>query len=68
MPFQSSHEGTHDHQWNPDSMMTLLAAEATPARAAAAGRRIPNRTTVASQSSPSTAGVTALDALVWNES
>ena len=42
-------------------------AETMPANAAAAGRRMPNSTTVASHSSPLAAGVVELLTLVWND-
>ena len=67
VPFQLSQDGTHDHQWKPDWMITGVAAEAMPASTAAAGRRMPNSTTVASHSRPSMAGVVELETLVWNE-
>ncbi len=63
VPFQLSQEGTHDHQWKPDSMITGEAAETIPASTAAAGRRMPKSTTVANHSKLSMAGVAVLDAL-----
>ena len=67
MPFQESQLGTQDHQWKPDWMMTGVMTEAMPANAAAAGRRMPKSTTVASHSSPLTYGVDALETVVWKE-
>src|SRR5580704_2044718 len=67
VPFQLSHDGTHDHQWKPDWRMTGVMAAEMPAHAAAAGRRMPNRTTVASHSNPVAAGVVELLMLVWND-
>src|SRR5580692_1411334 len=67
VPFQLSHDGTHDHQWKPDWRITGVMAAEIPAHAAAAGRRMPKRTTVASHSSPLAAGVVELLMLVWNE-
>src|ERR1700720_380284 len=57
VPFQPSQDGMNDGQWNPPLMICELVAETTPAKAAAAGRRIPNRTTVANHTSPTSAGV-----------
>jgi hypothetical protein len=47
-------------------MITGVAAETMPASTAAAGRRMPNSTTVASHSRLSVAGVAVLEALDWN--
>src|ERR1700720_2680577 len=57
VPFQPSQDGMNDGQWNPPLMICELVAETTPARTAAAGRRIPNSTTVANHTSPTSAGV-----------
>jgi hypothetical protein len=65
VPCQLNHVGTHDHQWKPLPIMTGADAETIPASTAAAGRRMPNSTTVANHSKLSIAGVAVLDALAW---
>ena len=67
VPPQLSHVGTQPHQWKPDDRITGVIADAMPAHAAAAGRRIPNSTAVASHSSPVTAGVVELLTFPWND-
>jgi len=51
--------------WNPELKMTGEAADTMPARIAAAGRRMPNRTTVANQSSPVVTTTDELLMLNW---
>src|SRR5438552_15822705 len=53
VPFQLRNDGRYD-MWKPDWRITGDAAETMPARIAAAGRRMPNSTTVANHSSPVT--------------
>ena len=48
VPFHDRNDA--NEMWKPELKMTGDAAETMPARIAAAGRRMPNRTTVASQS------------------
>jgi hypothetical protein len=66
VPFQLRKLGTGSGQWKPEEKMTGLAAETMPAITAAAGRRMPNSTTVASHSRPTVAGVETLLTLPRN--
>ena len=65
VPFQLRKLGMNEGKWKPDCKITGLAAETIPARAAAAGRRMPKSTTVAIHSSPRVAGVVWLVTFCW---
>src|SRR3954464_3574818 len=54
-----------NEMWKPELKMTGDAADTIPARIAAAGRRMPNRTTVANQSSPGVPRPDGLLMLNW---
>ena len=66
VPFQLKNDGRYD-MWNPDCRSTGDAAETMPATTAAPGRRMPNRTTVASHSNPVTTVTERLVMLCWND-
>src|SRR5450759_1927037 len=52
VPFQASHDGTHDHQWKPEMSNPGNTEAESPAIIAAPERRTPHSTTLAIHSRP----------------
>src|SRR6266536_1801578 len=63
VPFHDRNDA--NEMWKPELRMTGDAADTMPAKMAAAGRRIPNRTTVASQRRPVVTTTDELLMLNW---